>query len=138
MWPTEARASHLEQKADQVKGSRVNGKSIQRRDIPNIPMYQQVCLQSNRATDSDFLKSEYERFAIDKSWDYFRSLMGKPGRGFLYRVANKLTRGKFNKYMIKRRYDKNSILTVLNYVKCEAHNELIIKGLEEHSETVGK
>lgn len=94
--------------------------------------------RSNRATDSDFLKSEYERFAIDKSWDYFRSLMGKPGRGFLYRVANKLTRGKFNKYMIKRRYDKNSILTVLNYVKCEAHNELIIKGLEEHSETVGK
>ena len=94
--------------------------------------------RSEKLLDIDFLKKEYDSFAYNKSRDYLKVFMGKRMGNLLYRIINRLSKGLFYDYLIKRTYDNRSLITILNYIKCEAHNELIIKGLEKRCEMIGK
>ena len=64
--------------------------------------------------------------------------MGKKARSLFSRVLNKFTFGIFNKYLVGRMYDNQSLITILNCVKCEAHNELMIEGLEQRCKATGQ
>jgi len=44
---------------------------------------------------------------------------------WLLRIDRRLLNG----MLLKRKYDKKQILTIQNFVECEAHRELVIKGL---------
>lgn len=94
--------------------------------------------RSQKAEDGDFLKKEYKKFAYEKSEEYIKILMGKKARSLFSRVLNKFTFGIFNKYLVGRMYDNQSLITILNCVKCEAHNELMIEGLEQRCKATGQ
>ena len=44
---------------------------------------------------------------------------------WLLRIYRRLLNG----MLLKRKYNKKQLLTIHNYIECEAHRELVIKGL---------
>ena len=57
---------------------------------------------------------------------------------FFARVLNKLSKGKSMKWIIKSHYRTNNYLAALNFIECEAHRELLIRGLKERIKNVDK
>ena len=51
-------------------------------------------------------------------------------RSIVFRLINKISGYRFGIYYIKRRYRKQGFLNVLNYIECESHREIVIKGLK--------
>lgn len=78
--------------------------------------------------DPAIINSKYDEFALEAVGNYLRYFSGKEDLAF--RLINKLTKNKLRKHMIKQKYTKNEILPLLNIVACEAHLELVMRGLE--------
>ena len=53
-----------------------------------------------------------------------------PKESFLFRVLNKLSYNRLREARLRRIYSDRKLLTILNYIECEAHQELIIQGLK--------
>jgi len=82
--------------------------------------------RSTEIRDSDFILSEYHKIAMATKKDYLRTCLGKEGETFLFRLTNKLYKGKY----LDKLYDREHTLRILNCLRCEAHREIFMKGLE--------
>ena len=49
----------------------------------------------------------------------------------MFRLLNKLSKGKYAGWCMRRRYNQKDLLAICNYVECECHNELMLEGLKE-------
>ena len=76
----------------------------------------------------DFVEQEYLRFAVDNLLFYEKHFAGF-GK-WLSRIDRRLFKGA----LLKRKYNNNQLLTIQNFIECEAHRELILAGLKEHNE----
>ncbi len=70
-----------------------------------------------------FVEGQYRRFAEENIQLYLRSLSGF-GK-WLSRIDRKLLNG----MLLRRKYNKNQLLEIQNYIECEAHRELLLAGL---------
>ncbi len=70
-----------------------------------------------------FIEKKYNEFAYDNIYMYMRSLAGY-GKWFS-KIDNRIFKNK----LIKCKYSNKKLLAILNYINCEAHRELVIKGL---------
>ena len=70
-----------------------------------------------------FIIEEYRKFARKNLATYLKICKGNK---FIDKVLNKL----FPNYLEKR-YDKKCYLALLNTIRCEAHRELFITGIED-------
>ena len=52
-------------------------------------------------------------------------------KGFDFKVINKLSGHKLVKIILGKKFNKQKKLAIKNYIKCEAHRELLLKGLEK-------
>ena len=77
--------------------------------------------------DALFLQEKYEQFAASYLDSYLLTLSGF-GNKLMFRVINKLSHYRFKKWFVRRWYQKKTHLTIQNYVECEAHRELFLKG----------
>ncbi len=89
--------------------------------------------RSEECLSQEFVEKKYADFAETMKDCYALSLLCKK-RTFLFRALNKITHGRFSKAVIKKRFTKSDKLKIINFIECEAHNELLLKGLD----TVGK
>lgn len=89
--------------------------------------------RSEEIRQDGFIEQKYGEFAEAMRCDYLIALSGLR-RSFVFRALNKLSGYRFAKWFIKRRYDKDSLLAIQNSVECEAHRELLLKGISDHHE----
>lgn len=78
--------------------------------------------------DPETLKKHYIAFSKTMGQDYLTILGGKESKPFV--AANKLLGGKLRKRRNKKRYVSRNALAVENYLRCEAHRELLITFLQ--------
>ena len=79
--------------------------------------------RSNDLKKEGFLEKKYQKFANEMINDYLKIL---DRRKFTNRLINKFL---IHKYYEKL-YKEGDILSILNIIECEAHRELLIKGLK--------
>lgn len=80
--------------------------------------------RSIQIQNENFVESEYKKFALD-SLNHYLFVIHRIT--FINRVFNKLFRKKF----YRKLYSNDDKLALLNFIECEAHRELLIKGLKE-------
>lgn len=71
-----------------------------------------------------FIEKEYQRFSHDSIPSYLRILLGF--RNWYSRIDRKL----FNNLLINRFLNKKKLLAIQNIIECEAHRELLLKGIK--------
>ena len=71
----------------------------------------------------DFVEKEYRRFAKESLGFYLRQMKGNPT---WLKILAKI----FGNRISTKFYNKKTLLDILNYVECEAHRELLLKGLK--------
>ena len=84
--------------------------------------------RSEEIKQEGFIQAEYAKFAETMINGYLFALSGKR-KSFLFRAINKLSGYRYAKWYIKRRYKKENLLVLRNFIECEAHRELILRGL---------
>ena len=89
--------------------------------------------RSTEICDPQIVKEKYSQFAKGMRTWYLTVLSGTNIGGFFYRAINKLTGGKWQSLCVNRKYTKAKCLRVRNYLECEAHRELLLKGLDKDS-----
>lgn len=84
--------------------------------------------RSEQIKETGFIEQEYKKFADSKIQEYLLST-DIIGRSFIVRVITKMSRGQLKKSIAKYKIHKNRE-RLINQYDCEAHRELILKGLE--------
>ena len=79
-----------------------------------------------------FIDKAYEEFACESINNYLKTLSGK--ESFLFKVINRILHNKLRLMKIRHRYDEKQLLAIENFIKCEAHRELLIRGLISKTE----
>lgn len=83
-------------------------------------------VRSERVQHPNVVREEYAQFADNMLDDYLNSFtLGS--RTFLFRAINKLMGGKLTRKLTKR----HRMLGEVNFLECEAHRELFLKGLKD-------
>lgn len=80
--------------------------------------------RSEEILRENFIEKKYREFALNSLDSYLRLLSGH-GK-WLSRVDRYLLKGK----LIKRKYNKQQLLAIQNYIECEAHRELLLAALK--------
>lgn len=78
--------------------------------------------RSEQIQNSEFIENKYIEFARTMLQGYICAFTG---RSFPFRVLNKLCG-----HRLKKRISQKRKLAIRNYIECEAHRELLIKGFE--------
>lgn len=83
--------------------------------------------RSRQILQPGFIQAEYERFAAEMI-NYYLTSFG--GDGLMFRIMNKLG----GHDLVRKSHSSLSLARVLNYVRCEAHRELLMTGLNLEKE----
>ena len=83
--------------------------------------------RSEAILQDGFLEEEYKKFARSKRLMYLRKLSGSEG------ILGKFDEKLLGNRMLYKKYSRKKQMMLLNYMECEAHRELLIKGLKEGS-----
>lgn len=78
--------------------------------------------RSQHIKNEEFVENQYSTFAEEMIQNYLCNICGN---SLFFRVINKLCGHKLKKKISKKRK-----LALINYVECEAHRELVLKGLK--------
>ena len=87
--------------------------------------------RSKAILNQGFVQKEYGTFAANMADWYAVALSGIKHRSLIVRLVNKLTGGKFIKFLVRRKYTEENKLMIRNYVECEAHRELLLRGVNK-------
>lgn len=87
--------------------------------------------RSKEILNNSFVSEQYLKFA-KTNIEYYLSVMTGIKQGFLFRAINKLSNGKFKKWIIGRRLNRNNRIIIRNCIECEAHRELLLEGLKAY------
>ena len=79
--------------------------------------------RSNEILQDGFVEQRYREFAVDNHLSYVRYFAG------FGKWLSMLDRYLLKGMLAKRKYNKKKLLAIQNYIECEAHRELVIKGL---------
>ena len=86
--------------------------------------------RSKNITNFAFVREQYRNFAASNVNRYLLSVYGITNKNIVFRIINKLTGHRFEKYVLEHRYGKESLLYILNYMECEAQRELFTEGVK--------
>ena len=78
-----------------------------------------------------FVEKKYREFANSMMDNYLFVISGMK-KTFIYRVLNKLTGHRLTGWLLQKKYNEERKLMLLNFVECEAHREVIIRGLKNN------
>ena len=81
-------------------------------------------IRSNKILDVEFVEKKYIEFAEDNIKSYLRSLSGTG------KWISRIDRYLLKDMLIKKRYSKEQLFAIQNFIECEAHRELLISGLK--------
>ncbi len=80
--------------------------------------------RSEKIKDREFIEKEYEKYAKKHLSHYLNAFSG--WNIWLKRIDHHIFKGKLSKWY----FNKKKLLAIKNIVKCEAHRELLLKGIE--------
>ena len=84
--------------------------------------------RSDEIKQNNFIEKTYNKYSEENLTNLIRVIHGDT---FLFRLINKFLRlFGYNDYIFKK-YKGEKLLGVLNYIECEAHSELLIKGIRK-------
>lgn len=86
--------------------------------------------RSKQIAKSGFVEENYKKFAKSMACGYLIEMSGV-SKNIFFRVINKLTGYHFAKVFIKKKYNNKTLLSLQNFIECEAHRELLLSGLKE-------
>lgn len=86
--------------------------------------------RSEEIKESGVIEKKYGEFAEKMQQNYLLAFSGINRTGFMFRILNKLTGGKYQKQMLEKKYTSTKKLVIENFVECEAHRELLLFGLK--------
>lgn len=84
--------------------------------------------RSKQIEDSNFIMKNYSEYVKSQITPYLIRLLAVR-RGIIYRIINRLMHRKMDSFIVGRKYSKEYLLPVLNYLECEPHRELIITSI---------
>ncbi len=87
-------------------------------------------IRSSNICKNGFVEKEYKVFAKEMLNGYLINFAAL-NKSFVFRALNRLTKQKFGKWYLKRKYSCDSLLAMYNFINCEAHRELIEEGLKK-------
>ena len=82
--------------------------------------------RSDEIKQEDFIIKKYSEFSLEKVLNYLSGFCGKMRKFLPYRVLNKILR----RYLIKNNWSLKDLLFIQNSIRCEAHRELLLEGLQ--------
>ena len=88
--------------------------------------------RSKEIKQDGFVEKKYKEFA-DSMVEYYLLVMSGIKRNFMFKVFNKLSKGYFLKWLLKRKYTFDKKLVLQNVIECDAHRELLMAGLKGKS-----
>lgn len=109
---------------------RKNGKGV-RLAVENdaTKILTEMMQRSEEIKKEDFIEKKYRAFALQIRELYLKT--GDPiATSFAFRVLNKLLRHKLMPWYLDRKLKKNRQF-LINFVECEAHREVYMKGIKE-------
>ena len=86
--------------------------------------------RSQEIKQDDFVEQLYKDFADSMSELYLFALSGGK-RTLLYRAIDKLSGYRVSKWQLKRKYTSERKLVLQNFMECEAHRELFLRGIKK-------
>lgn len=84
--------------------------------------------RSHEIKQKGFVEERYRQFAQEMFMTQLLPLTGR--ESFLFRAVNRVCFNKLREMKLKWRYGKESMIVIRNFIECEAHRELLLKGLE--------
>lgn len=84
--------------------------------------------RSREIKKKGFVENNYKEFSEKMKRDYVLYFLGL-SNNFVFRAANKISGYRLQNVIINRTVQKRG-LGIRNYIECEAHRELLLKGLE--------
>lgn len=97
--------------------------------IDSEQILQEFIKRSMEIKDPEKINTNYNRFTSNLIYDYLWIMSGA-SKSIILRFINRISGYKFYKKYLDKKYNKTSILSMLNYFECEAHRETIINGLK--------
>lgn len=85
--------------------------------------------RSEEIKQEGFIDEKYREFASSMLNQYLFAFSGIK-RTFFYKVFDKLSGHRMTQWILSRKYIKEKKLALKNYIECEAHRELFLKGLK--------
>ena len=86
--------------------------------------------RSKEISADRFIEIRYTQFSKKMRSDYIIYLLGLSG-SFAFRALNKFSGQRLRKYVTEKTIKKRG-LGIRNYIECEAHRELLLKGIMEN------
>lgn len=80
--------------------------------------------------ESGFVSRNYSRLVQEYKKIYLLSLIGIDTQKFYFRVINKITGYRYEKYLINKMLSKKKRLRARNYINCETHREALLELLK--------
>lgn len=84
-------------------------------------------IRSDEIKNEENIEKYYSEFSTEMIDNYLSNLSGK--KSLLFRGINKLTHYRFGKYSNKKKFPKSQNNAIRNFIECEAHRELLLKGI---------
>lgn len=89
--------------------------------------------RSDEIKHPQVIEEKYNDFSKEMFHVYLLRLSGM-GDSFLFRVLNKLTKQKYGKWSLKRKFSGKRLSEIQNVIECEAHRELFLNGFDKNAE----
>ena len=93
-----------------------------------LKIMEAFALRNEEIKQDGFIDKKYTAFAETMLNQYLFAFSGIK-RSFAFKVINKLSDHRFSRWIVRRKYNKNQLLGLQNYIECEAHRELVLKGI---------
>lgn len=85
-------------------------------------------IRSNQIKQNNFVEDEYTKFATKMLNHYLLKISGNSHKK-IKMMLNKLFNHRLTNFLGKNYYSEEELLAIRNFIECEAHRELIIRGL---------
>ena len=86
--------------------------------------------RSNEIMRSEAVTNRYAELANENIGSYLLNMLGIR-RGIVFRVLNRISGYRLERFIIAHICKKKVPLVLMNYIECEAHRDLILEGLKE-------
>ncbi|MBR4747977.1 MAG: CapA family protein [Abditibacteriota bacterium] len=88
--------------------------------------------RSAEIKNDDFVQNAYDEYARKRLPFYLGACY--PAKGFFARVLNKLLGGGYQSRVLNKVFGRPELMRLYNYIYCEAHRELFVRGLKDRAE----
>lgn len=99
------------------------------RESDTLDVLDSFSMRSEAIKEDGFIDDEYLKFASQHVAGYLMTFLAKGQCAFFTRLLNKLSGQKYGRWLVSHKYNKSQLLALENIIECEAHRELLMKGI---------